>query len=449
MKKQRDEQMAGLKTKIAKVGLLMGLLGQIPANDCTGEWTEQCKSVIMVVLTVVVAVFTVQLLGLSKGTGGYGETVQQSKIGIGSLNKLWCREKTEEEITKEGKKIDQRGAREDEPAPELENESRENEPGSYSGKCEVKRNPSGRSTVERQKHVAGGFTQKVRDFLGVVVGKTPSRRVEGAEKVVGEARIDHSDGRMLEVFRFKSVFYHCPTGCPSLVDRTGGAMDTGKSLSLAAMRVANYGGAHGEPEGDPWTRPWFDRCPGHGKDQWIETLRSEGWLVRSHSSWRARTFHPLHKTLPLEAKDLTGVRVSVGFDEENNKVVKIDDWMTPTSNLFEPKKQWKGWTFLQLKRPSENNYGGKSREAETVEFQEKKELQRIDPRELDLQSRSNEASSSYQGQGQGKGYAMSSTTEKGVMVANQLPKRPSEVKEIEKDEDGSEWAWVTDYERVG
>ena len=446
---RRDEQMAGLKTKIAKVGLLMGLLGQIPANDCTGEWTEQCKNVLMVVLTVVVAVFTVQLLGLSKGTGRDGETVQQSKIGIGSLNKLWCREKTQEEITKEEEKIEQRVAREDEPAPKLGNGSRENEPGSYNEDCKVKRNHGGRSTVDRRKHMAGRFTRKIRAFLGAVVGKTPGRRMEGAEKTVGEARVDQSEGRNFEIFRFKSVIHYCPTGCPSLADRSGGAMDTAKSPSLAAMRVANYSEVHGEPEGDPWTRPWFDRCPGHGKDQWIETLRSEGWLVRSHATWPARTFHPLHKTLPLEAKDLTGVRVSVGFDEENNKVVRIDDWMTPTSNLFEPKKQWKGWTFLQLKRPSENNYGGKHREAETVDCKEKKEHQRIEQNERDSQSGSKEASSSYQGHGQGKGYAMGSATEKGVMVANQLPKRPSGVKEIDKDEDGSEWAWVTDYERVG
>ena len=69
--------------------------------------------------------------------------------------------------------------------------------------------------------------------------------------------------------------------------------------------------------------------------------------------------------------------------------------------------------------------------------------------EVEIRGESSAASSSSQGLGHGKGYATGSTSEKGVMVANQLPMRPYGVKEVEKDEDGSEWAWVTDYERVG
>ena len=60
-----------------------------------------------------------------------------------------------------------------------------------------------------------------------------------------------------------------------------------------------------------------------------------------------------------------------------------------------------------------------------------------------------EIASSSMGRGQGSGYALGSTTEKGAFVASQLPVPPTGVKEVEKDEDGSEWAWVTDFEKVG
>ncbi len=280
----------------------------------------------MLVITIVVAVFTAQLFGgISKETCRDGETVQGSKVEVGSLSKLRYQGKNQEEIKRTEEKSQRRVARENEPAPKNDGGSRENEPGSSCWKNEMEGSFRGRLTVDWRKLVAGSISPKVREFLGTAVEKPPGRCVEGDDDGVGEARFDHTVGRPFEVFHFKRLFHHCPTGCPKLGERTGGAMEVGKSPCLAAMRVAESGSMPEDLDGEPWTKAWFNRCPGHGTDQWIETLRSEGWLVRSHSKWRARTFHPLQKSLPLDAKEFTGVRVSVGFDEENNKVVRRDD----------------------------------------------------------------------------------------------------------------------------
>lgn len=226
-------------------------------------------------------------------------------------------------------------------------------------------------------------------------------------------------------------------------------MEDVQSYRLAAIKAGGNEKPNRSLVDEPWNQTMFSRSPGHGQDQWIETMRSEGWLVRSHSKWRSRTFQPLHKTLPLDPKEFTGLRVSVGFDADEKRVVMQDECLKPSVDLFVPKKQWKGWTFLQLKRPSPNHYGehlcGSMDEAEL----KKANYQESDRSEATLDGPEEEKPSSSTGRGQRSGYALGSTIEKGTLVANQLPIPPAVLKEVEKDDEGSEWAWVTDFEKVG
>ena len=459
--------MAGLKTKIAKVGLLIGLLEKIPVQMGVEGWTDQCKTVLLVVLTVVIAVFIVQFLR-RKGCGEILQPENQCRIiSEGScLRKLDVKKENQNKSQEEMKKKETRwarenepasnGAREYEPAREGTSGSRENEPDSLRLKKEKKDWNVCRPAVTESVCVAGGKTPKlrddVRDGFGNVEENPEGRRKQCGKAVVGlvETSDDTQDRR--EFLTLESSLNHCPTGCPGLSVRVGRAMDDDKVYRLAALKVGTSeksGRSLGGLVDEPWNQAMFMRSPGHGQDQWIETMRSEGWLVRSHSKWRSKTFHPLHRTLPIDPQEFTGVRVSISFDADEKRMVLHDEWLQPTKDLFVPKKQWKGWTLLQLRRPSPNHYGESVRTAMGEDESKSEKYTKEGDSTVPLKGPKEEMASSSMGRVQGSGYAMGSTTEKGVFVANQLPVPPTQMKEVEKDEDGSEWAWVTDFERVG
>lgn len=75
----------------------------------------------------------------------------------------------------------------------------------------------------------------------------------------------------------------------------------------------------------PWNEGRFLLCPDSGKDQWLETLKSRGWLVRAHPEHRVRTFHPIHRNVLLDPKLLSGIGVTIAFAGAGNKSIVKDD----------------------------------------------------------------------------------------------------------------------------
>ena len=161
--------------------------------------------------------------------------------------------------------------------------------------------------------------------------------------------------------------YHCPTGCPkSSVPSCASAPAMGEqSMQVAGAKVAALRVTSGTSEDVPWMETMFMNPPSTRKDQWLVTMVEEGWLIRAHGGGRVRRFHPLHKNVPIDPQDLDGTRVSVGFNSRGVKMVATDKWTDPPSNLWEPKAEWTGWTFLRLKKqePSRSD-GDQKRESQ-------------------------------------------------------------------------------------
>ena len=76
----------------------------------------------------------------------------------------------------------------------------------------------------------------------------------------------------------------------------------------------------------------------------------EGWIVRIHSKGRKTRFHPLHSSLPVEAKEFHGLRVTKRFLLDGNMAITQDHWMD--ENRTHDNATWSGYTFLKLKDAS-------------------------------------------------------------------------------------------------
>lgn len=67
----------------------------------------------------------------------------------------------------------------------------------------------------------------------------------------------------------------------------------------------------------------------------------------------------MHRGTPVGVEYMEGERVSVGFDMDGHQTVVHDRWRDPLGNLYNPKKSWKGWTFLKLPVPLKPSLGGR------------------------------------------------------------------------------------------
>ena len=268
---------------------------------------------------------------------------------------------------------------------------------------------------------------------------------------------------------------HCPTGCPPQpVNRGARAMADyenaklklaavkgggGPSTNLRSCDVSSLSSDQTQEVRDLWNDPFFFRKPGGSKDQWISSRLGDGWLVRAHPETRVRTFQPIHRGVPIDPKKLTGKRVTVSYDEEGQRTVWEDEWTNPTKNLHDPKRLWTGWTFLELKKPEKSNFGEKHVEeigevpdhGERVIQKEKEDVEVLKNTEGYASGSSGTTRMSGALQSE-KGYQVGTIEEKGKLVARQSPLHPSTEKTFTTevtDDDGSEWAFVTDFEKVG
>ena len=112
-----------------------------------------------------------------------------------------------------------------------------------------------------------------------------------------------------------------------------------------------------------WEDAKFDLKP-VGPDKWIQTR--EGPLIRTHNKQRRRSFHPLHRSVPVDVANLRAERHTVIFPDDNQsrfvdprpRFIESDSWSENTT--WSKDFRWRGYTVFILKscqldqeRPSE------------------------------------------------------------------------------------------------
>ena len=350
--------------KIAKVGLLLGLVEKIPWNP------EHCsvKAVLLIVFTVLLSFFVWQWK-------------RNNDFSIGMVSKGCCKLRVSPSIVwelgeKKHEKKDQeekdKRVRESEPTPQNWRDGvREHEPAPPSWKDNEEKDETRKDTKgppEKEPQNSPNF----RSFLGTPGSK--GERVEtavfGTDSVAGPATCfssevfsceENSEGNPLSMSDGSS--YYCPQGCPGR-DRVSGAIAMAGSTftpKIAAVRMGHKGERDSdyEPRELPelWEEKKFEEPPKYNKDEWLDCWLEKGWLVRSHGKSRIRRFHPVHKGIPIHVDNLEGGRVTIGFNNMGEKVTVKDRWTDAPTNHFCPKQSWKGWTFLRLKQPMRSNLG--------------------------------------------------------------------------------------------
>ena len=101
-----------------------------------------------------------------------------------------------------------------------------------------------------------------------------------------------------------------------------------------------------------WEDGRFDCWP-VGADKWFQTR--EGLLVRTHNKPRRRSFHPLHRSVPIDVADLREERHTVIFPQDNQsqfvdprpRFIESDSWSGNTT--WSKDFRWRGYTVFILK----------------------------------------------------------------------------------------------------
>ena len=104
-------------------------------------------------------------------------------------------------------------------------------------------------------------------------------------------------------------------------------------------------------EGGPWNQYTFSEPP-KGADAWMMDHVKEGWLLRKHGSkGRVYPFHPLHKSCPVSAEDMTGMRVTIVYGPSGGQETLVDSWKQPRT--WQRPGPWRGYTFFELQSKKE------------------------------------------------------------------------------------------------
>ena len=137
------------------------------------------------------------------------------------------------------------------------------------------------------------------------------------------------------------------------------------ALQRERDRAQSLGTSHGDlhrhfeipqPHGARVRQWWEDEkfdCWPVGQDKWIQTR--EGLLIRTHNKARRRSFHPLHRSLPVEVQDLRPERHTVIFPQDPTsqfvdprpRFVEDDEWNG--TNMWSKDFRWRGYTVFVLK----------------------------------------------------------------------------------------------------
>ena len=133
-----------------------------------------------------------------------------------------------------------------------------------------------------------------------------------------------------------------------------GAMPKFPPARLAAEKAMKKAGGtqlDQMPQQGPWLDERFGAPSRSGKkDGWSVTKCDQSiYLVRIHRAARKQRFHPLHRSAPVDAKFLTGERITKAFyvDGRNEPGFLVaDQWNDP---VVRAEFQWVGFTFLKMK----------------------------------------------------------------------------------------------------
>ena len=109
---------------------------------------------------------------------------------------------------------------------------------------------------------------------------------------------------------------------------------------------------HGGRERQWWEAEKFDLWP-VGADKWIQTR--EGLVIRTHSKLRRRSFHPLHRSVPVDVSLLRPERHTVIFPQDPHsefvdprpRFVESDEWSGNTT--WSQNYRWRGYTVFVMK----------------------------------------------------------------------------------------------------
>jgi hypothetical protein len=106
------------------------------------------------------------------------------------------------------------------------------------------------------------------------------------------------------------------------------------------------------PRQGPWLDSRYLQPNTSGKkDSWsVAKCGDEIFLVKVHKSPRKQRFHPLHRSAPVEAKFLTGERVTKAFfvnPADGVGFLVADRWDDP---VVRAEARWIGYTFLTMQR---------------------------------------------------------------------------------------------------
>ena len=101
-----------------------------------------------------------------------------------------------------------------------------------------------------------------------------------------------------------------------------------------------------------WDDARFEAGP-TGQDKWIQTR--DGLLIRTHSKLRRRSFHPLHRSVPIEISGLRAERHTVIFADDPESLfvdprprfVESDEWSGNTT--WTKDYRWRGYTVFVLR----------------------------------------------------------------------------------------------------
>ena len=108
-------------------------------------------------------------------------------------------------------------------------------------------------------------------------------------------------------------------------------------------------GLHREVQGGHPSTSCYEYCP-TGHDKWDLSKIQEGWIIRYHGLARKRRFHPLHGSLPVQASELDGLRITKRFIRGGGADVFQDLWTD--ENRTRDNATWGGYTFLKMKQPT-------------------------------------------------------------------------------------------------
>ena len=409
-------------TKVARLGVAIATLGRV-AKSTSGRTRTRCRAA----LAEMALTMGAQVHGLMKDVDWVVQSGENVSLPLGGVvtQRNGCSDvESERKIARIKSHQEIQEVREDEPTQKHSSDSRGHSTNKDGG-LRVKSEPnpirsilkSSKSAVERSKENLKAVARRVRWSNSVT-------SVGAEDGLISDGSLTNCAGSSDPVY-----LHHCPSGCPGLCRGVGVNPTVCRAMAdqqcpsgvvkLAAVRLTEQ--IHVVER--PWEMEKFYKAPSASKDSWIDTMMDRGWLIRAHGGARVRKFHPVHRGTPVGVELMEGERVSVGFDDFGGRTVAYDRWTDPPGNLYDPKRIWRGWTFLKLKAPVKPSLGGLFVEGAGLPIPNSRVgcVEAHLDEHQDCDGGGYAATGSSTDGGLGVGYAEGTTLDRGRIVCRQLP----------------------------